>query len=99
MASINFEYNSDTFDAAIAAYTAAVQDYNTLSDDLQKATDSMQGKWNSSAGEAFFSQFNDDFTPALKLHIKFLTYMIECLQHAKTEYDQVVDKAQSLKLQ
>ena len=99
MASVDFQYDSESFNAAISKYNTAVSDYKKLSDSLKKAVDGMQGGWNTSAGEAFFKNFNDDFTPVLEKHIKFLEYLVQCLEYAAVKYDQVVDKAQNLKYQ
>lgn len=96
-ANSDFRYDQQVFDTAIRDYQDVKNRFQRTKDILTRCIDSLREGWQSEAGDAFFADFDDDLSPSLDKYINFLSYLIESLQSAKTQYDSVVDKAASLR--
>lgn len=96
-ANSDFRYDQQVFDTAIRDYQDVKDRFQRTKDILTRCIDSLREGWQSEAGDAFFADFDDDLSPSLDKYINFLSYLIESLQSAKTQYDSVVDKAARLR--
>ena len=97
MASPDLRYDSDAFQTAITEYQNVKQNFQDIKSSLTDCIESLRSGWQTSAGDAFFENFDDDLSPALDKYINFLSYLIESLEAARISYDSVVDQAQNLR--
>lgn len=96
MAKADLSYDSDAFSTAIAEYTSARNSFKRIKSNMTECTDALRSGWQSDAGDAFFSSFDDDLSPALDKYINFMDYLIDILQKASAEYDPIVTEAEQL---
>lgn len=96
MAKADLSYDSDAFSTAIAEYKAAKASFEDIKGNMTKCTNALRSGWKSDAGDAFFSSFDDDLSPALDKYINFMNYLIDILQKASAEYDPIVTEAEQL---
>lgn len=96
-ANADFRYNSEDFTTAINNYQNVQKQFQDIKDILTECIDSLRDGWQTSAGDAFFADFDDDLSPALDKYINFLSYLIEALQSAQREYDTVIQQAENIR--
>lgn len=96
-ANSDFRYDQQAFDTAINNYRDVKDRFQKTKDILTRCINSLREGWQSDAGDAFFADFDDDLSPSLDKYINFLSYLIESLQSARSQYDSIVDKASSLR--
>lgn len=97
MAKADLSYDSDAFSKAITEYTAARDSFDSIKNHMTECTNALRSGWQSDAGDAFFSSFDDDLSPALDKYINFMEYLIDILQKASAEYDPIVTEAEQLR--
>lgn len=96
-ANADFRYNRSAFDVAIKNYKDVKEQFEDTKSILTDCIDSLRDGWQTAAGDAFFADFDDDLSPALDKYINFLSYLIESLEAARSEYDTVVDQADNIR--
>lgn len=90
--------DKDALDKAKTNYSTYAQDMTTLKTKLENAVDDIRNGWQSSAGDAFFKKFDDEWKKNFDDYINAINHMSSNMQIAKNKYQEVFDEADKLKL-
>lgn len=94
-----FCYDSDVFEAAIKAYENSILNLNKLLTDTQNSIAELKTKgWNSEAGRVFFENYTNEWSPILTDYIDLLTFLKECVEKGKTEFNILVEEAEKISI-
>lgn len=90
--------DKDALDKAKTNYSTYAQDMTNLKTKLENAVNDIRNGWQSDAGDAFFTKFDDEWKKNFDDYINVINHMSSNMQIAKNKYQAVFDEADKLKL-
>ena len=94
-----FKYDAEKFKTTIEAYEQAIEDFKKLQKDTKASIEELKNKgWDSKAGQEFFKNYADDWSPILDDYVDLLEYLKKCLVQGQGLFDPLITEAESLKI-
>lgn len=88
----DLKFDCEAFATAIADYKSVAESLRQTKDDLVAKMDNLKACWQSDAGTAFDSFYNDNWVSHVDLYVTVLEQLAELLQKACDEYQTLEEK-------
>lgn len=79
-------------------YSSYARRMTSLKDKLVQATEEIKGGWDTDAGVAFFTKFNDEWKKNFDDYTEVVKHMADNMDVAKNKYQAIFDQADKLKI-
>lgn len=88
----DLKFSCDDFTTAIKQYGEVAESLRKTKDDLVKKMENLKACWQSDAGVAFESFYNDNWVAHVELYVSVLEQLSDLLQKAHDEYQTLEEK-------
>lgn len=88
----DLKFSCDDFSSAITKYGEVATSLKSTKDTLVQKMADLKSCWQSDAGVAFESFYNDNWVAHVDLYVSVLEQLAELLQKACNEYEQLEEK-------
>lgn len=88
----DLKFSCDDFTTAIKQYGEVAESLQKTKDDLVKKMENLKACWQSDAGVAFESFYNDNWVAHVELYVSVLEQLSDLLQKAHDEYQTLEEK-------
>lgn len=93
----DLKYDTEQLALSAANYREAAETMERVKQDLKSKVDALRDvHWQSTAGEAFMSMYEDTWADSVDKYVAVLNKMAELLNRAAQDYDSVTDKLTAL---
>lgn len=92
------KFNVDALKKARDVYSEQAQEMRNLKQKLSSAVEDIREGWNSSAGDEFFSKYDEQWMKNITDYIDVIQHMSDNMDIANNKYQTVYDYAEKIKL-